>query len=287
MRSSVIILVSAGLLVSTACASRSTTAAGVTGTAPVPTAGKFVWYDLSTDDLPAAQRFYGGLLGWEFGEATGLSGRYIVASHAGRAVGGLVAVEPVAGQEVSQWVAYASVPSVDAAVAAFEKAGGRTLIAPVDIPSAGRAAIVVDPQGAVLGLARLTGGDPADPPAPEEGTFFWMEYLARDPVAAASFYTSTFGYQGEVTDRQGPNAYVVLSLGRPRAGILQSPQPDIRPVWLPSVLVSDPAALAARATSLGGTVLLAPNPDIRNGSLAVVADPSGAIVALQKYPFQP
>jgi predicted enzyme related to lactoylglutathione lyase len=284
MRYSVIIVV-AGLLMSTACASRSTTPARVAGTTPGPTTGKFVWHDLSTDDLPAAQRFYGDLLGWEFSETTRMGGRYVVASHGGRAVGGLVAVEPVAGQEVSQWVAYASVANVDTVVAAVEKAGGRALIAPLDIPSAGRAAVVIDPQGAVLGLARLTGGDPADPPAPEEGTFFWMEYLARDPAAAAGFYTSTFGYQQEVTDRQGPNAYVVLSLGRPRAGILQSPQPEIRPVWLPSILVSDPTALAARATALGGTVLLEPHPDIRKGSLAVVADPSGAIVALQKYPF--
>jgi predicted enzyme related to lactoylglutathione lyase len=284
MRSTAIILVG-GLLMSTACASGTKMTAGVTGTAPLPTTGKFVWHDLSTDDLPAAQRFYGGLLGWEFREAKGLGGRYVLASRAGKAVGGLVQVEPVAGQEVSQWVAYASVADVDTSVAAVEKAGGRTLIAPLNVPSAGRAAVVIDPQGAVLGLARLNGADPADPPAPEEGTFFWMEYLARDPVAAAGFYTSTFGYQQEVTDRLGPNAYVVLSLGRPRAGILQSPQPDIRPVWLPSILVSDPAALAARAASLGGTVLLAPHPDVRKGSLAVVADPSGAIVALQKYPF--
>jgi predicted enzyme related to lactoylglutathione lyase len=284
MRSSVIILV-AGLLLSTACAPRSTTATGATGTTPEPATGKFVWHDLSTDDLPAAQRFYGGLLGWEFREAKGMGRRYVVASRAGRAVGGLVAVEPVAGQEVSQWVAYASVANVDATVAAVEKAGGRTLIAPLNIPSAGRAAVVIDPQGAVLGLARLTGGDPADPPAPEEGTFFWMEYLARDPEAAANFYTSTFGYEQKVTDQLGPNVYRVLSLGRPRAGILQSPEAEIRPVWLPSILVSDPAALAARATSLGGRVLLEPNPDVRKGSLAVVADPSGAIVALQKYPF--
>jgi predicted enzyme related to lactoylglutathione lyase len=284
MRSTAIILL-VGLLTSAACASGTKMTAGVTGTTPLPTTGKFVWHDLSTDDLPAAQRFYGGLLGWEFRKAEGLGGRYVLASRAGKAVGGLVQVEPVAGQEVSQWVAYASVADVDTSVAAVEKAGGRTLIAPLNVPSAGRAAVVIDPQGAVLGLARLNGADPADPPAPEEGTFFWMEYLARDPVAAAGFYTSTFGYQQEVTDRLGPNAYVVLSLGRPRAGILQSPQPDIRPVWLPSILVSDPAALAARAASLGGTVLLAPHPDVRKGSLAVVADPSGAIVALQKYPF--
>ena len=59
----------------------------------------------------------------------------------------------------------------------------------------------------------------------------------------------------------------------------------MRPVWLPSVLVSDPAALAAKAKMLGGSVVLEPRPDIRKGSVAVVADPSGAIVALQKFPF--
>jgi hypothetical protein len=36
---------------------------------------------------------------------------------------------------------------------------------------------------------------------------------------------------------------------------------------------------------LGGKVLLAPRPDLRKGSLAVVADPAGAVVALQKYPY--
>jgi predicted enzyme related to lactoylglutathione lyase len=197
----------------------------------------------------------------------------------------MVAVDSVPGKEVSQWVSYASVPSVDATVAAFEKAGGRTLIKPLEVGAVGRAAVVIDPQGAVLGLARLSAGDPPDPAAPQENTFFWMEYLAHDPTAATAFYAGTFGYRHEVSARAGTNEYVVLSQGRPRGGILKAPNPEMRPVWLPYILVADPAALAARAKSLGGTVLLEPRPDIRNGSLAVVADPSGAIVALQKYPF--
>jgi len=36
---------------------------------------------------------------------------------------------------------------------------------------------------------------------------------------------------------------------------------------------------------LGGRVILAPASEVRNGSLAVVADPTGAVVALQKYPY--
>jgi predicted enzyme related to lactoylglutathione lyase len=173
---------------------------------------------------------------------------------------------------------------VDDSVAAVEKAGGRTLVAPVNV-SVGRAAVVSDPQGAPLGLLRLTGPDPVDETTPVEGTFFWMEYLARDTEAAAAFYTGTFGYQRRVTDRLGTTEYVVLSRGRPRGGILLTPKPEMRPTWLPYVLVADPAPLVAKVRAAGGTVLLEPRADIRNGSLAVVTDPSGAILALQKFPF--
>ncbi len=88
-----------------------------------------------------------------------------------------------------------------------------------------------------------------------------------------------------MTERSGGGEYVVLSRGRARAGILPAPKPEMRPTWLPYLLVSDPAVMAARARSRGGTVLLEPRAEIRKGSVAVVTDPSGAIIALQKFPF--
>jgi uncharacterized protein len=284
VRSITFVLV-AGLMVGAACASRSTSYTAATAPASADTLGKFVWHDLVADDVASVRRFYGELLGWQFTDATRLNRPYLVARHQGRLVGGIVAVDPVANQEVSQWIGYQSVANVDAAVAAVEKAGGKTLVAPVNVGSVGRAAVVSDPQGAPLGLLRLAAGDPPDEAAPIAGTFFWMEYLARDPAAAANFYASTFGYERKVTDRAGTTEYVVLSRGRPRGAILPAPKPEMRPTWLPYVLVADPAALVARVRSLGGTVLLEPRPDTRKGSLAVVTDPSGAIVALQKYPF--
>jgi predicted enzyme related to lactoylglutathione lyase len=284
MRSKPWVVAVAGLLAG-ACASRSS---APVATAPSPasdTLGKFVWHDLVSDDVAAARRFYGELLGWQFTETTRRDKPYFVARLGGQRVAGMVPIDPVAGQEVSQWIAYQSVASVDDAVAAVLKAGGKTLVAPVDVGSVARAAVVADPQGAALGLARLTDGDPADTAAPVLGTFFWMEYLARDPQAAAAFYTGTFGFEREVTDRVAGGEYVVLKRGRARGGILQAPRPEMRPIWLSYVLVSDPAAMAAKARTLGGTVLLEPRADVRKGSLAVVTDPSGAAVALQKYPF--
>jgi hypothetical protein len=81
--------------------------------------------------------------------------------------------------------------------------------------------------------------------------------------------------------------YFVLRHGSPRAGLFQIPSTaaNVRPNWLPYVLVDDPSALAAKATGLGGRVLLQPSADRRKGTLAIVADPTGGVVALQKFPI--
>jgi hypothetical protein len=42
---------------------------------------------------------------------------------------------------------------------------------------------------------------------------------------------------------------------------------------------------AARAVELGGTLAVPPRREVRNGSLAIILDPSGAPVAVQKFPF--
>jgi len=46
--------------------------------------------------------------------------------------------------------------------------------------------------------------------------------------------------------------------------------------------VEDPASAAARVESLGGKVILPPSPQLRDGSMVVVIDPTGALFALQR-----
>ena len=47
--------------------------------------------------------------------------------------------------------------------------------------------------------------------------------------------------------------------------------------------VEDVAAAADKVRELGGTVLLEPGPDFRNGLQAVAVDPGGAIFALRQW----
>ena len=49
--------------------------------------------------------------------------------------------------------------------------------------------------------------------------------------------------------------------------------------------VANPAAVVAKVEGLGGQVLLKPDPGHREGTVAIIADPTGAEVAVQKWPI--
>ncbi len=268
----------------TACATGGSTVASP-GTTAAAADGAFVWQDLITTDATAARQFYGALLGWEF-EETSRGGRpYLIARTATGPVGGLVDVRDLK-DAASQWVSYVSVADIDRALQQVQSAGGKVIVPPTDAKS-GRASVVVDPQGAAIGLLTPAKPPSADPIQPLAAHFFWREYLAQDATKALAFYKNLFGYDGSSTDARLGMEYFVLRRDRPRAGLVQIPgsAPQIRPQWLPYLLADNPAALAAKVAGLGGRVLLEPGSDRRNGTLAIVADPTGGVVALQRYPL--
>ena len=155
---------------------------------------------------------------------------------------------------------------------------------PLDLPNVGRGAVVLDPEGAPVGLLRSKIGDPVDTPAPALNRFLWTEHLSRNPQASAEFYAALADLQVRKMDFSG-QPYWVLVRGRERAALLRNPTTVDQPIWLAYVHVADPAASAARAAQLGGRVLLAPRKELRNGSFALIADPTGAVLALQKWPL--
>jgi hypothetical protein len=255
---------------------------------PRPTIpGKFVWFDLLTTDAPAVEKFYGGLFGWTFEAQKGRENPYKAIRLSGAPIGGVVDVSARKAEvPASTWLSYVSVTDVDKTVAGWKNRNGKVLREPAAVGSYGRAAVVVDPQGALLGLARIAKGDPPDDMPVPEGSFLWMEYIAEDAPAALAFYGEALGYTAERVDGGANVDYFALkSGGVPRAGLYPRPWPELKSNWLPYVKVADAAAAAKKAEALGGRVLLAPKPEVRNGTLAIVADPSGAAVALQQWPI--
>jgi len=244
--------------------------------------GKFVWHNLVTGDGEAARKFYGGLFGWEFDVKD--DGRYSVITYQGRNLGGILDTSKEgAVPKGGHWLSAMSVPDLDASLSAVSKAGGKQLEAPTDVSGVGRVVTVEDADGAVLHLLSSVHGDPPDVEPPVH-TWLWHELLTNNADRALGFYEAAFGYRVESLKKNPSSEYRVLwSSGEARAGIVQNPFEKSRSAWIPYVRVDDPAALAARVPELGGRVIVAPRPEVREGTLAVVLDPSGAPLALQKW----
>ena len=69
----------------------------------------------------------------------------------------------------------------------------------------------------------------------------------------------------------------------PRFGVLPKPVEEITPLWATYVRVEDPAAIVARVEELGGRVLLDVQERANGDRVALIADPSGAGIAVQTW----
>jgi uncharacterized protein len=119
---------------------------------PSATHGAFSWYELTTSDTKEARKFYGKLLDWQFKDMDMGESTYAMINVGGQGVGGITAVPQNAQGMPPAWGGYVTVDDVDAVVARVAGLGGRVLLAPTDIPTVGRFATIMDPQGATLSL---------------------------------------------------------------------------------------------------------------------------------------
>ncbi len=255
--------------------------------------GRIVWRDLITDDPAQSRRFYEELFGWEFesvGTLFSLGGddAYSLIRHNGRLIGGMVNEASLNNnaENVSQWVVLMSVADVDAAADHFRGHGGEVLAPPTDVADRGRMAVVVDPQGALLALVQTADGDP-EIHEPDYGDFLWDELWTTDLTAATEFYTGLTGLAKSDRAVDGGRSYRTLNRdGNPALGAMTHPIEGRRPVWVTYIRVADPAAITAKVAGLGGKVYLEAQQRPLGGQVALIADPSGAGIALQTWPLE-
>jgi predicted enzyme related to lactoylglutathione lyase len=254
---------------------------------PTPTGtyhvGKIVWYDLLTEDVTAVKQFYGELFGWEFVDDS--AGVYTTIVHGGTPIGGIVSIDEAENVSASRWLSALSVADVQEAVSQVESSGGEVLSGPRDVPDRGVMALVEDPQGAMVVLIRASGGDPADGEL-VTNRWMWTELWTRDPAAASSFYRSLVSYEQRTFEVADDSDYLVfIGESLPRAGVIKLSWEEVIPNWVPYVRVESAFAIAERAESLGGKLIIPPDPSVRAGSAALIADPSGAVFAVQVWPI--
>ena len=246
--------------------------------------GKFVWFDLFTHDLESTSRFYEKLFGWSFQDT--LSGKKMVKTimRNGVPIANAVYVNPKKSNvNESQWLSYMSVENVDRAVMMVKQNNGSIYIKPKNLPDRGRVAVVIDPEGALFAMVTATGGDPADQDFIEND---WMgsELWTRNLDETLKFYQLLVGYETQLVDVGTNQKYhLLIRDNKIRAGAVSIPWDDVKPNWVPYIAVEDVTSISNKVEKMGGKLLIAPDPEIREGRAAIIADPSGAVFAIQQF----
>jgi uncharacterized protein len=247
------------------------------------TSGSFVWYELTSTDVPAAKAFYGKLVGWTLQDVPMPGMTYAIMRAGESQVGGMMAMPRearVAGMKPF-WAPYIEVTDVDAAAAKLERLRGRIHRPPQDIPNVGRFAVVADPQGALFNLFKpLQSGQRSISNAP--GQIGWHELHAKDWRAAFEFYGEMFGWgEGDNVDMGAMGAYQLFTIqGIPSGGMFNSPVSSAPCHWLIYFSVDGIDAAAKCITDSGGKIEMGPHQVPGGGWIVGGSDPQGAAFAL-------
>jgi predicted enzyme related to lactoylglutathione lyase len=265
------------------------------------------WIDTSQPDPEAAVAFYSGLFGWEFEDVMppDSPGKYFTARLRGGDVAAVGSI-PEGAPRAAMWNTYIWVESADETASEVLDAGGKALMEPFDVMDAGRMAVFADPEGAMFCVwqpkehkgARIVN---------EAGSLNFNGLNTRDVEGAKSFYGSVFGWR-TLTLEGGAEMWILPGYGdhleqgspglRKQMAEMGAPagfedvvasinpigddQPDVPAHWTVTFAVDDADATAARATELGGKVVVPPfdAPWVR---MTVIADAKGASFIASKF----
>jgi predicted enzyme related to lactoylglutathione lyase len=114
----------------------------------------------------------------------------------------------------------------------------------------------------------------------EPGTFSWVDLQTTDTEAAKRFYGELFGWTYDERPA-GEGAMYAIALVDGSAAAAIAPMPpgaQFPPHWNSYVTVESADAVSERARELGGSTPMQPFDVFDAGRMAVIADPTGAIV---------
>lgn len=256
--------------------------------------GSFIWYELMTTDPVGAKAFYDAVVGWTIdgasdSSAPGIDYRHIHRSDGGQN-GGVMALTPEmrAGGARPGWVGYLHVADVDAAAAEIAAEGGKLLMPAMDIPGAGRFAMVTDPQGAPFYIMAPTpppgregeASDAFHPSAPQHVS--WNELYTTDLTAAKAFYARHFGFEFNQSMPMGElGDYCFIDHGGVTIGAMMQKPPFVPVAGWNYYIRVDSIARAKAAAETGGATIHHGPMEVPGGDWIVGGvDPQGAPFAL-------
>jgi uncharacterized protein len=114
-----------------------------------------------------------------------------------------------------------------------------------------------------------------------QGTPCWADISTGDPDGARTFYSQLFGWEWEVNPDPAYGGYSIALLRGQRVVGLGPKMDDNAPTaWVTYFAVDDAAAVAAAVPAAGGALVMPVMPIADQGSMAIAADPAGAVFGL-------
>ena len=120
----------------------------------------------------------------------------------------------------------------------------------------------------------------------EHGVPNWVDLMTPDTERSRAFYAGLFGweYTENPTGEDSPPYVMALKEGKPVAGMMQRSEADaaagMPPMWSTYIAVDDIDATFAKVAPAGGQEMMPPMQVMEAGKMALLADPTGAVVGL-------
>jgi uncharacterized protein len=245
--------------------------------------GEFCWVEVATSNQSAAKSFYSALFDWTAQDVPiGPNAFYSLMQLDGRVAAGLYTMheeERNAGVP-PHWNLYVAVESADEAAKKAASLGAKVVDAPSDVGDRGRAAVFLDPAGALFQVwqpnKRSGLGVIGDP-----GSFCWADLNTKDQARAKTFYEGLFGWK-LLPGKGKESGYLHIVNGEKYiGGIPPARQHGGGPShWLIYFAVADVDKSFRRAVDLKAPTLLQPTDFEGVGRMAMLQDPQGAVFAL-------
>ena len=116
----------------------------------------------------------------------------------------------------------------------------------------------------------------------QHGHFYWNELMTRDPESARAFYGDSVGWTFDAMDMGEGGTYWVCKDGdKPVGGLFEMNKPEFEgmsPHWFSYIAVDDIDARLEKAAKAGATIKRPPFDVPGVGRIAIVADPTGAVL---------
>lgn len=249
-----------------------------------PRVGSFCWLELGTTNRSAAKDFYTKLLGWTANDMPmGPEMTYTIFKNGDGDAGGAYDLmkDQIDAHVPPHWMPYIRVDSVDSSFAKAMELGATQVVPPTDIPNVGRFALFQDPTGAHLSIFQL-GQHRGISGFGNVGSLCWADLNTPDPEKASKFYSALFGWTFET----GKDGYRHIVNGTSHENMIGGIPPQMHAPpgtpahWMSYFHVADTKATAEKAAGMGASTLMPAQLMQDVGTLAVLADPQGAVFAL-------